>query len=325
MKKQKGDLTRTERLEIGILIRKKYSIRSIAKEMKRSPNTVHYEIRENSTNDIYDPIKAHAKARLRKRMRRLEWSKIERNTTLKAFIIKKLKEHWNPDEIAGYLKRAKIEQYVSKTAIYLWLRTARGERYCYYLYSKRTYVKKRKPKAKRVIIPNRVGILRRTAGAHNRSRYGHMENDTIVSKKGCPGGMSVHQERKSRIVVSIKVSSMRPSEHRKVANRVYEVIDAKSSTMDNGIENREHEQFGVPTYFCDAYSSWQKGSVENVNKMLRRYFPKGTDFRKVSQKQINRACAIINKKPRKILGYRSSLEVARRAGIIKKESVLIQG
>ena len=325
MKKQKGDLTRAERLEIGILIRKKYSIRSIAREMQRSPNTISYEIKENSTNDVYEPVKAHAKARLRKRMRKLEWSKIEKNTTLKAFIIKKLKEHWNPDEIAGYLKRTNKEQYVSKTAIYLWLRTARGERYCYYLYSKRTYVKKRKPKTKKIIIPNRVGILRRTVGAHNRSRYGHMENDTIVSKKGCSGGVSVHQERKSRLVAGIKVSSMRPSEHKMAAHQIYEVFKVKSSTMDNGIENREHEQFGVPTYFCDAYSSWQKGSVENVNKMLRRYFPKGTDFSKVSQKQINRACAIINKKPRKILGYRSSLEVARRAGIIKKESVLIQG
>ena len=128
MKKQKGDLTRAERLEIGILVRKKYSIRSVAREMKRSPNTISYEIRGNSTNGVYDPIKAHRKARLRKRMRRQEWSKIEKDQNLKLFIIKKLKEHWNPDEIAGYLKRTKKERYVSKTALYEWLRTARGER-----------------------------------------------------------------------------------------------------------------------------------------------------------------------------------------------------
>lgn len=323
MKKQKGDLTRAERLEIGILIRKKYSIRSIAKEMQRSPNTISYEIKENSTSGVYNPIKAHAKARLRKRMRRLEWSKIEKNPNLKQFIIKKLKEHWNPDEIAGHIKRTKKEQYVSKTAMYEWLRTARGERYCQYLYSKRKYVKKRRSKIKKVIIPNRVGIEHRTEGANNRSRYGHMENDTIVSRKGCRGGMSVHQERKSRLVAGRKVRSMRPHEHAQAAQYIYRVIAVKSTTMDNGVENRDHEQFGIPTYFCDPYSSWQKGGVENVNKMLRRYFPKGTDFGMVSQKDIDRACAIINKKPRKILGYRSALDVAQGARIIKKESVLI--
>ena len=95
-------------------------------------------------------------------------------------------------------------------------------------------------------------------------------------------------------------------------------------TRDNGLENKAHEQVGIPSFFCRAYASWQKGGVENANKMIRRYFPKGTDFREVPQSEVDRVVSIINRKPRKILGYRSALEVALKAGIIKDESVLIQ-
>lgn len=322
---QKGDLTRAERLEIGILLGKGYSLRSIAEELERSPNTVSYEIKRNSICGRYCPLSADAKARRRKRMRRLQWSKIEEYPGIKLFVIEKLRAHWNPDEIAGFLKRAKDVRCVSKTAIYDWLRTSRGERYCAHLYSKRKRVQKRKKKSKKVLIPNRVGIERRMRGATNRSRYGHWERDTITSKKGCRGGLAAHQERKSRLLVGVKVCTMRPTEHALATRRVRSEAVMKSATMDNGIENRDHEQMGMPTFFCDPYSSWQKGGVENANKMLRRYFPKGTDFSTVTQKEIDRACGIINGKPRKILGYRSALQVARDAGIIKNTSVLIQG
>lgn len=128
MKKAK-DVSCAERLEIGILLGKGYSLRGIARVLERSPNTLSYEVRENSVNGVYEPLKAHAKARLRKRMRRLEFAKIEESPTLKRFVIEKLAADWNPDEIAGFLKRHRSEYpwYVSKTAIYEWLRTPRGE------------------------------------------------------------------------------------------------------------------------------------------------------------------------------------------------------
>ncbi len=98
-----------------------------------------------------------------------------------------------------------------------------------------------------------------------------------------------------------------------------------TATTDNGIENRDWEAWGMDTFFCKPYSSWQKGGIENANKMLRRYFPKGTDFAEVTQQEIDRACAIINDKPRKILGYRSAREVATKARLFKNSGVLIQG
>lgn len=313
----KGDLTRAERLEIGILLRKGYSQRSIGKSLCRSPNTISYEIRENSVAGVYEALKADAKARLRKRMRKLAWSKIEELPKLKAFIIEKLEVKWNPDEIAGYLKRTEEHPYVSKTAIYAWLRTSRGERYCTYLYSKRKRARKQKKKSRKVLIPNRVGIERRMEGANNRTRYKHWEDDTIVGTKGTPGGLKVGYERKAKLVLAHKVRSMRPDEHAMVERRWFREMEALSVTRDNGIENRDHESVGVRGFFCDAYSSWQKGGVENVNKMLRSFFPKGTDFSTVTQQDVDDACAIINAKPRKSLGYRSALEVATKAKLFK--------
>ena len=321
----KGDLVRAERLEIGILREKRYSLRAIARALGRGHNTVSYEIRENSTLGVYDPLKADAKARVRKHYRKLEWSKIEACPALKTFVTEKIEAHWNPDEIAGYLKRTKEAPYVSKTAIYEWLRTSRGERYCKHLYSKRKRVKKRKPKAQRVIIPNRIGIARRPAGATNRSRGGHWERDTMAGRKGTPGGLATAQERKVRLVSALKVESMRPVEHLAADQAMFGDMKTLSVSRDNGIENRDHEELGIPSFFCDAYSSWQKGGIENANKMLRRYFPKGTDFSEVSQDEVDDAVRLINEKPRRVLGYRSSLAEAMRLGIIKESSVLIQG
>jgi len=105
-----------------------------------------------------------------------------------------------------------------------------------------------------------------------------------------------------------------------VTQRVNDMLKgtrALTITTDNGIEYKHHEGMNVPVYFCDTYSSYQKGSVENVNKMIRRYFPKGTNFAKVSPEQLKHVIDLINKKPRKILGYRTATEVAESCGIIR--------
>ena len=318
-------LSKAERGEICILLGRGFSQREIAKALGRSPNTVSYEIRENSTNGRYDPIKAHAKALVDRKYRRFDWQKIEHNHTLKAYVIAGLMKHWNPDEIAGAMKRGRQPFFASKTAIYAWLRTGRGAKYCVYLYSKRYVKKKRQPKTARVMIPHRVSIDKRPLGATNRTRYGHWEDDTIVGKKGTPGGLKSAQERKSRLILADKVRNMSPVLHARVERRMLKPVHVLTLSRDNGMENRHHEKLGIPSFFCDPYSSWQKGGVENANKMIRRYFPKGTDFSLVTQKTVDRVVSIINNKPRKILGYRSALEVARKAGIITNTSVLIGG
>lgn len=184
-------------------------------------------------------------------------------------------------------------------------------------------MKKHTKKTERILIPERIGIEERPLGAENRSRYGHYESDTIVSGKDGTGAILVLIERKSRHVHLWKLANLKP---RGVSNRlsgIQDQINIHSITFDNGIENIYHQDIGVLTYFCDPYSSWQKGTVEHVNKMIRRYIPKGTDLAPITQRDLDYIAARINKKPRKILGYKSSEEVFKRAGLLK-ESVLIE-
>lgn len=314
--RKREKLTKTERSEIMILYEKGYSMRKIARALERSPNTISYEIKKNSVSGEYQARKANSKARVRKRMSKFQWKKINQCDELKNYVIDKLEQGLNPDEISGRMKNEKKSFYVSKTAIYDWLRTSRGNQYCKHLYSKRYRKKKRTKKTKRVMIPDRIGITERSLGAKNRSRYGHWEEDTIVSGKQGSGALAVMIERKSRYVVIRKLNTLRPSEHVSVLQQCTSPLKVLSMTFDNGIENKQHAELGIPTYFCDPYSSWQKGSVENVNKMIRQYIPKGSDISQYSDQYIQWIQNRINEKPRKILGYRSARECAIVGGII---------
>ena len=111
---------------------------------------------------------------------------------------------------------------------------------------------------------------------------------------------------------------MSAMEHAVVQKEMAHNIHAKSVTEDNGIENKFHEQIGIKTYFCHSHAPGEKGGIENANKMLRRYFPKGTDFSLVTQEELDEKIFLINGKPRKILGYVNALEVAFKAGMITK-------
>ena len=184
MKKAK-DLSRAERLEIGILLLKRYSLRSIAASLERSPNTISYEVRENSTSGRYEPLKAHAKAHLRKRMRRLEFAKIEEYPALKRFIIEKLAEHWNPDEIAGFLKRHPKEyrgMYQRQPSTNGYDGTRRALLHTS-VFKTEAGTEEKGKKTKRVMIPNRVDIAERFKGATNRTRFGHFEDDTLMGAR----------------------------------------------------------------------------------------------------------------------------------------------
>lgn len=326
--KQAKKISKTERLEISILLEKKYSFRAIARALSRSPNAVSEEIKRNSVSGVYNPLKAEAKQQVRFKYRRFQWRKINQNDQLRAYIIKKLKDHWNPDEISGRMKEDHEPFFASKTAIYEWLYSARGQRYCPLLYSKRYNPRKRKSKIEKAMIPARIPLTERPLGAENRTRYGHWEGDALVSGMKGVGGAAVGLERKSRLIRARVVLSLSPAPYAETLNQMTQDCAVKSWSMDNGIENREHLALAAPAFFCDPYSSWQKGGVENANKMIRRYLPKGTNFARVSQEKLDRIVNIINHKPRKILGYKTALEVASAAKVISlegKSNVLIEG
>src|SRR3989338_6220845 len=334
----------SERLEMEILLAKGYSYRQIAKTLGRSPNTISYETATNSGLLGYNALNANQYAATRKKDTRREWSKIEHNQELRQYIIDGPEKHWNPDEISGRMKEEKKPWYASKTAIYewlqsvygqrycihlynifdrkligaihKWLQSVYGQRYCIHLYTQRYHRRKRIKKTEIIMIPARIGLEQRFLGATNRTRYGHWERDTIVSRQGCSGGISVGLERKARVVIAEKVKTMSVAEHNEAVQKQKQRYKTLSVTYDNGLENRGHQELKIPTFFCEPYSSWQKGGVENANKMIRHYFPKGTNFREVSQKKIDQVVSIINNKPRRILGYQTALEVAEKARVL---------
>ena len=172
------------------------------------------------------------------------------------------------------------------------------------------------------MIPDRTYITERPLAALDRAEAGHYEYDSIVSSKrsGSTVALAVLTERSSRLVHAQLVPNLKPEPYAQTITELAKGLQVLTMTTDNGIENKQHQlvtvKTGVPVFFTDPYSSWQKGGVENANKMLRRYFPKGTDFATVSQTDVDEALARINNKPRRILGYKSSLQVAKEKGLI---------
>ena len=326
--KKASKITDAERSEIDILHGKGYSARSIAKALGRSPNTIAAELKRNSYQDgRYIAARAKQKAYVRRKYARYQGKKIQEDDELRAFIILKLSERWNPDEIAGYLRvNPALGLYASKTAIYEWLRSAWGQQYCVLLYSQRYQRKpRRKNKTDRVMIPDRTSITERPLAALGRVELGHCEYDSIVSSKrsGSTAALAVVAERSSRLIRASLVPNLKPEPYATTISRLVQGLNTRTMMTDNGIENRHHRlitrKTGAPVFFTDPYSSWQKGGVENANKMLRQYFPKGTDFATVSQTDVVYALECINNKPRKILGYKSSLQVAKEKGLILEE------
>ena len=319
-------LSSAERSEIQILLKKGYSIRSIATVLIRSPNTISREIKVNSVNGTYNAKKAKTKSRVSRRSRRYQWQKIEHHPRLHAFIVRMLAppNDWSPKVIAGYLKNKQSKlPYVSAPQIYEWLYSSRGQPYAQYLCTQRYKPKlHKKNKTERVMIPDRISVAERPLAALDRAIPGHMEYDSVVSSKrsGSTNALAVLQDRTSRLVRAQLVPSLKPEPFAKTIVGLTGGLRILSLTTDNGIENKQHkvvtQATGAKVYFTDPYASWQKGGVENANKMIRRYFPKGTNFSNVTQDQVDQALWTINNKPRQSLGFKSAVQCAREKGLL---------
>lgn len=324
--KQAKKFTDEERSELQILHSKGYSARAIARALGRSPNTIAAELKRNSyASGDYVATYAKQRAYVRRKYAKYQGKKIEENRELRDYIVASLEDGRNPDEISGTMRREKHPFYASKTAIYEWLYSAYGQPYCQYLASRQYRPRKRKTKAaERVLIPDRTSVELRPQGATNRTRYGHWEGDTVVSGKRTGGktALAVFVERKTRLVSATLIPNLKPETFTTAAVRSLANKRALTLTLDNGIENRGHGDItkasGIKTYFCDPYSSWQKGQVEHVNKLLRHYLPKGCDLGQFDQGFVDTVVDRLNKKPRKILGYKSALQLAEEKGVIHR-------
>ena len=164
-------------------------------------------------------------------------------------------------------------------------------------------------------MPGRVSISERPAIVETRERFGDREGDTIEDKKSS-GYVATHVERKSRYLLAAKLANKKAESLTTQSTKAFWRIPKKMRqilTVDNGKEFSRFKELedktGLTVYFADPYSAWQRGTNENTNGLLRQYFPKGTDFRMVTQKDLAFAVKKLNHRPRKCLNYRSPHEV----------------
>lgn len=324
MKKTFKQLGQTDRDRIEALLDSDENQKTIAKILKVDKTTISREIhRGKRSNGKYDATYAHLKARNKRRLSKYQGMKVESSLKLKQYITEQLKQKRSPDEIAGRMRREKRPDAIGKDAIYRWLYSSWGQQYCRYLCTKRYKGRKRKEnKSKREMVPNRISIRKRPLGATNKTRYGHFETDTAVSPKRVKSkeAVAVSTEMKSKLIVGTKIASMSYHQMTIAVQSFAEQVNMNSTTADNGIENKGHEAWGVPAFFADPHSPWQKPLVENSIGLLRRwFFKKGTDWSKISEAQLQEAFSILNNKYRKSLDYASALEVALAHGIINSD------
>jgi IS30 family transposase len=319
-------LSQFERDRIQALLKTKTKPAEIARILVRHKSTVLRELKKNrkrikekGRTGPYLASLAQRKADFRRLGAKSQWKKINQDNELREYIVEGLKRFWSPDEISGRMKRENQPFYASKTAIYQWLYSSWAQQYCVYLYSRRYGPRKRRgKKTERVLIPNRTSIHLRPMAANWET--GHYEADTVVSgkKTGSKAALSVLFERQSRYTDFEKIPNLKPESNSWVQKEMMEKLTiVKTLTMDNGLENRDYETLKLWAFFCDPYASWQKAGIENANKMIRWFVPKGTDINKYSKEYLEWVKWILNNKPRKSLNYKTPLEIMIENNLLK--------
>jgi IS30 family transposase len=316
-----------EREKIQEMLWQKSSIRDIAAALRRHPSSVSREINRNKDSlgrKFYLPRIANDRA-LKKRKSRGREDRLK-NNTIREYVVKHLKKGWSPEQIAGRLSQDIPEQSISHEAIYQYIyvqihRNGYGElkRNCEDLrcYLKRRHkrrqgkgVRKAKRIASRLNIPS---IEERSSLVDQRIRIGDWETDSIASKDN-EAGLNSLLDRKSGLMLLTKVKDKTSETTAEVIVKRLSLLPRYTLTMDNGSkDNLRWEEIelrtGLRCFYADPYASWQRGSNENGNGLVRWYFPKKTDFKKISNEEIARVEYALNTRPRKRLGFKTPLEV----------------
>ncbi len=320
-KRSRLALTLAEREDISRGIVGGLSIRQIALKLDRPPSTISREIKRNEGHRRYRATSADQAAW--DRSCRPKLCKLAQSRTLRLNVARKLKEHWSPQQIAGWLKRkyrAEEHNQVSHEVIYRSLFVqARGvlkKELLQYLRTKRTIRRSKHSTMKHSglgQIKNMASIRERPASVEDRAVPGHWEGDLIAGSNN--SYIATLVERHTRYVMLAKVKGKDTEtvvtalikQSKKLPAELY-----KSLTWDRGKELADHKRFSLATdidvYFCDPHSPWQRGSNENTNGLLRQYFPKGTDLSKHSQAKLNAVARQLNERPRQTLDFESPAE-----------------
>jgi IS30 family transposase len=317
-------LREDDRIHIADRVGEQASIRAIAAELGRSPSTISREIRRNRHpgNGQYRPHAAQARADARRP--RPKTGKIAADPVLRQVVQGRLEMEWSPEQISNSLLAqfpARPEMRVSHETIYQGLYVqGRGELRRELTRALRTGRARRVPRRRpgqrqpRFTAPM-VMISERPAEAGDRAVPGHWEGDLIIGKDQ-RSQIATLVERASRYVLLVHLPGNRDAETvRDALAATMTTLPAelkRSLTWDQGSEMSLHHQFkmatGLPVYFCDPHSPWQRGSNENTNGLLRQYFPKGTDLSAHTAEHLTHVAGRLNTRPRKTLGWETPAE-----------------
>ncbi len=289
----------------------------IAESIGRNTGTISRELSRNlSSTGEYKPHLAQRYYNKRRDASK-EPYRLEKDRKLRRYIRKKLKQYWSPEQIVGMLRRnRKID--ISLVTIYSWIKRDRGEGGKLYKFLRQGHRKRRKKRGSlnnQGQIPDRRPIGERPKAVDSREELGHWEGDTVVGRYH-GSFVATHVERKSRYLLVGRTDDKSADSMNATTQQLFRKIPRakrKTMTFDNGKEfagfKEMEKSVGFRCYFADPYSSWQRGTNENTNGLLRQFFPKGTDFNEISEEEIDKAAALLNNRPRKCLNYRTPHEV----------------
>lgn len=299
------------------------SIREISRLLKRSPSSICEELKRNNVGGMYHSIRAQRCTEARSHRSHKKYL-LKTTPLLKAYVLEKLSLGWSPEQIAGRLRREitaglrSSAEYINHESIYQYIYDEEQKDQRLWELLPRRHRKRRFSHGRRhwsARIPNRLSIRRRPEEINARLAFGHWEGDTIVGDQH-KTGIHTEVERVSSLLFAQIVPHIRAKDTYQAQLCIFGAIPKharRSTTLDNGSENYLHSQLSnalaMQTYFADPYCSWQRGTNENTNGLIRRYFPKRTDFRKVSQQELSVVVQRLNDRPRKVLSYQTPLEV----------------
>lgn len=309
MTKQYNQLAYEQRCQISVLIKSGLSQRAIADAIGVSQSTISRELARNTGERGY----RHKQAQEKATQRRKEAVKPTKMTpAMIATIESKLRIEWSPEQISGWLLEDR-EQLISHESIYLhvWAdKQAGGELHTHLRRQGKKYDKRRNGKSTRGQIKNRVSIDDRPEVVDDKSRIGDWEIDTVIGK-GHSGALVTIVERVTNFTVSAQVNSKSAADVTQATIALLRPFKdvVHTITADNGKEFAYHEKISkalsADVYFAHPYSSWERGLNENTNGLLRQYFPKDTDFKEVTQREVRRAVSRLNSRPRKGLEFKT--------------------
>ena len=314
-------ITLEERIKIETLRKEGYRKNEIAVCLKRHRSTIGRELEKNfeGVGGVYRAKQAQKRKKMVREKANVTLRKLKPGGALSIYIEKKMKCYWSPEQIAGRLKKKhRGKTVISHETIYQYIYHHQRDLLCFLRHGHKRHYRRRygtKLREKRREEAKKKRIDERPKIVETRSRIGDWEGDTIVGGEKTVH-LLTHADRKSGLLLLNKLSTATAEHTRRVVTQLFSKIPKHKRhtiTYDNGTQFSQHEALSrdikTDIYFAHPYHSWERGTNENVNGLVRQFFPKRSFFKQITSAQIRHLELLINTRPRKRLGYSTPQEV----------------